>query len=212
MIVGIDGASSDLSLALVEPDGELVAEVAWTTAHRQSAELLPRLAQLMEANGQGWGDVSGLAVGIGPGSFTGLRVAMALAKGVAFTLTRPVLGVPSLEAWLDAEPDATAAVARAGAHDAYRLDRGAAAIVIVDRDGLRSDLRGAVIVAPADVAAAFGLDEAKQPRAGAAIGRRAAARLAVDPGGDDLATLEPIYLRAPRGVTTEQPDGAVRWL
>jgi len=212
VIVGIDGASSDLSLALVEPSGELVAEVAWTTAHRQSAELLPRLAQLMVANGRGWGDVSALAVGIGPGSFTGLRVAMALAKGLAYALTRPVLGVPSLDAWLDAEPDAMAAVARAGARETYRLDRGASAPVIVDRDGLSGDLRGAVIVAPADVAAAFGLDGARQPRAGAAIGRRAAARLADGPGGDDLSTLEPIYLRPPRGMTTEQPEGAVKWL
>lgn len=212
MIIGIDGASSDLSLALVEPDGELVAEVAWTTAHRQSAELLPRLAQLMEANGRRWGDVSALAVGIGPGSFTGLRVAMALAKGLAYALTRPVLGVPSLEAWLDAEPEATAAIARAGARETYRLDRGAPGPVIVDRDGLPGDLRGDVVVAPTDVAAAFGLDGARQPRAGAAIGRRAAGRLAADPRGDDLSTLEPIYLRAPRGVTTEQTEGTVKWL
>ncbi len=212
MIVGIDGASSDLSLALVEPGGELVAEVAWTTAHRQSAELLPRLSLLMHTKGRQWGDVSALGIGIGPGSFTGLRVAMALAKGLAYALARPILGVPSLEAWLDAEPDATAAIARAGARETYRLDRGALEPVIVDRDGLPGDLRGAVVVAPADVAAAFGLAGARQPRAGTAIGRRAAARLAADPRGDDLETLEPIYLRPPRGVTTEQPEGAVKWL
>lgn len=212
MIIGIDGASSDLSLALVERDGELVAEVAWTTAHRQSAELLSRLAQLMDANGRRWSDVSALAVGAGPGSFTGLRVAMAMAKGLAFALERPVVGVPSLEAWLEAEPQALVAVARAGAREAYRLDRGAPEPAIVARDELRGDLGGALVVAPADVAVAFGLDGARQPRAGAAIGRRAAARLAADPRGDDLSTLEPIYLRAPRGVTTEQPEGAVKWL
>ena len=211
MIIGIDGASSDLSLALVEADGELVAEVAWTTEHRQSAELLPHLSALMEANGRRWNDVSALAVGIGPGSFTGLRVAMALAKGMAYALKRPVYGAPSLHAWLDAEPDATHAVARAGAREAYRLDRGATGPVIVDREGLPGDLGGAVVVAPADVAAAFGLGGARGPRAAAAIGRRAVARLAAEPGGDDLETLEPIYLRAPRGVTNEA-EGAVKWL
>jgi tRNA threonylcarbamoyl adenosine modification protein YeaZ len=211
VIIGIDGASSDLSLALVEPDGDLVAEVAWTTAHRQSAELLPHLVGLMNANGRTWSDVAALAIGIGPGSFTGLRVAMALAKGLAYSLDRPIVGVPSLDAWLDAEPTATAAVARAGAREAYWLDRTAPGPVILDREALHPRLGGAVIVAPADVAAAFGLDGARQPRAGAAIGRRAAARLAADPGGDDLEALEPIYLRPPRGVTNEI-EGAVKWL
>lgn len=211
MIIGIDGASSDLSLALVEPGGELVAEAAWTTAHRQSAELLPQLVGLMEANGGRWNDVAALAIGIGPGSFTGLRVAMALAKGLAYSLNRPIVGVPSLDAWLDAEPEATAAVARAGAREAYRLDRGAPGPVILDREALRSELGGALIVAPTDVAAAFGLDGARQPRAGHAIARRAAARLAAEPGGDDLEMLEPIYLRPPRGVTNEV-EGAVKWL
>jgi tRNA threonylcarbamoyl adenosine modification protein YeaZ len=211
VIIGIDGASSDLSIALVEPGGELVAEVAWTTAHRQSAELLPHLAGLMEANARRWSDVTALAIGIGPGSFTGLRVAMALAKGLAYSLNRPILGVPSLDAWLDAEPEATVAVARAGAREAYRLDRAAPGPLIVDLEGLRGNLGGAVVVAPADVAAACGLDGARQPRAGAAIARRAGARLEGEPRGDDLETLEPIYLRAPRGVTNEA-EGAVKWL
>jgi len=211
VIIGIDGASSDLSIALVEPSGELVAEVAWTTAHRQSAELLPHLAGLMGANARRWSDVTALAIGIGPGSFTGLRVAMALAKGLAYSLDRPIVGVPSLNAWLDAEPTATAAVARAGAREVYWLDRTAPGPVILDREALHTGLGGAVIVAPADVAAAFGLDGVRQPRAGAAIGRRAAARLAADPGGDDLETLQPIYLRPPRGVTNEV-EGAVKWL
>ena len=211
MIIGIDGASTDLSLALVERDGELVAEIAWMTAHRQSAELLPRLGQLMDAHGRHWSDVSALAVGVGPGSFTGLRVSMALAKGLAFALDRPVVGVPSLEAWLDADPGATAAIARAGAREAYRLDRGASVPIIADRDLLRGGLDGAVVVAPSDVATAFGLDGSRPPRAGSAIARRAAARLETDPAGDDLEMLEPIYLRAPRGVTTES-QGAVKWL
>lgn len=43
------------------------------------------------------------------------------------------------------------------------------------------------------------------------MARRAAARLAADPGGDDVRTMEPIYLRAPRGVTTAS-EGQVKWL
>ena len=81
-----------------------------------------------------WPAVSALAVGIGPGSFTGLRVGMSVAKGLAVALDRPIIGVPSLPAWLESEPDAAAAVARAGARDAYLLRRGAASPEIVDRD------------------------------------------------------------------------------
>jgi tRNA threonylcarbamoyl adenosine modification protein YeaZ len=199
VIVAIEAASTDLSLALAEPDGTLLGDEAWSSAQRQSAELLPRLLLLLARSDRGLADVTALAVGTGPGSFTGLRVAMALAKGLAAGLRRPVVGVPSLAAWLDAEPDAVAAVARAGAREAYVLVRGSDEIRIVDRDGLPST--PGPIVAASELAAAFGLADARPPRAAGAIATHAAGRLADQPGGDDLETLEPIYLRAPRGVT-----------
>ena len=198
MIVAIDAASTDLSLALAEPDGTLVGDEAWSSAQRQSAELLPRLLQLLERSDTALADVTALAVGTGPGSFTGLRVAMALAKGLAAGLGRPVVGVPTLAAWLEAEPDAAAAVARAGAREAYLLVRGADEIRIVDRGELPS--HPGPMVAAAELAASFELADARPPRAAAVIATRAAGRLTGEPGGDDLRTLEPIYLRAPRGV------------
>ncbi len=197
MIVAIDAASTDLSVALAQPDGTLVDDEAWSSAQRQSAELLPRLLGLLERSRRGLGNVTALAVGTGPGSFTGLRVAMALAKGLAAGLGRPVVGVPSLAAWLDAEPDAVAAVARAGAREAYVLGRDVDEIRIVDRDELSS--RPGPLVAAVELAASFELGDARSPRAAAAIALRAAGRLAGEPRGDDLRTLEPIYLRPPRG-------------
>lgn len=211
MIVAIDGASTDLSLALVEPGGEPVAEDAWSSAQRQSAELLPRLLALLARSGRALGDATAVAVGTGPGSFTGLRVAMALAKGLALGLGRPIVGVPSLEAWLDSEPQAAAAVARAGAREAYVVVRGTTEPVIADRQPLVERLGGRVVVAPAELAEAFGLDGARPPRGALPIARRAIHRLADDPGGDDLGRLEPRYLRAPRGVE-DSSEAAVRWL
>ena len=149
-----------------------------------------------------------MAVGTGPGSFTGLRVAMAIAKGLALGLGRPIVGVPSLPAWLAAEPDAVAALARAGARDAYLLARGETEPRIVDRDELGD---AGVVVAPAELADAFALSDVRSPRGAPAIARSAAERLAQDSAGDDLSLLEPLYLRAPRGVTTESPE-RVRWL
>lgn len=206
MIIGIDAASTDLSLAIAAPDGSLLAEDTWSSAQRQSAELLPRLLALLA--GRSLHDATVIAIGTGPGSFTGLRTSMALAKGLSAGLGIRIVGVPSLPAWLDADPDATASVARAGARDAYLLLRGEDAPRIVDRDALTGS---GTVVAAAEVANAFELADARRPRGAGAIARRAAERLVAHPEGDDLRTLEPMYLRAPRGVAAESAE-RVRWL
>ena len=211
MILAIDGASTDLSIALTTPDGTVIADASWSSAQRQSAELLPRALDLIASADRHVGELTALAVGTGPGSFTGLRVAMSLAKGLAFALDRPIVGVPSLVAWLEQEPNARAAVARAGAREAYVLARGEADPAVVDRDGLGERLAGQAIVAPVELAEAFGLNGAVHPAAAPAMARLAARRLAEDPAGDDLRGLEPTYLRPPRGLPAA-PKGEVRWL
>lgn len=211
MIIAIESASTDLSVALHDGSGQ-VGTTAWTSSRRQSAELLPRLLDLLAAHGRGLGDARGVAVGTGPGSFTGLRVAMALAKGLTLARGIPIVGVPSLAAWLDAVPDADAAVTRAGARDAYVLARGEDAARIVDRDDLGTLVAGRRIVAESELVEAFGLDDAEPPSgAAAAIVRIGHERLARGGDGDDVSRLEPIYLRAPRGAPDE-PAGAVKWL
>lgn len=211
MILAFDGAATDLSVALASADGALVDEVAWTSAQRQSAELLPRAIRLLDAHNASWSDLTAVAAGTGPGSFTGLRVAMALAKGLALGLGRPIVGVPSLTAWLAADPAASAAVARAGAREAYVSQRGDGTVRIVDRDELPALVGDGPVVAAGEVAEAFGLGRAHPPRGAGTIATAAARRLVEDPQGDDLGRLEPIYLRAPRGVTAEA-EATIRWL
>lgn len=211
MIVAIEAASTDLSVALADPDGSIVAVDAWTSSRRQSAELLPRLLALIDANGRRLDQITGIGVGSGPGSFTGLRVAMALGKGLAVGLGRPIVAEPSLVAWLEADPSAELAIARAGARDAYVQARGPSGPRLADREELTKRLDARAVVAPAELADAFGIANARAPRGAVAIARTVAARLADDPRGDDPRTVEPIYLRAPRGAVT-QAEGEVRWL
>jgi tRNA threonylcarbamoyl adenosine modification protein YeaZ len=199
VILAIESASTDVSIALADADGTVRRVDGWSAGQRQSHELLPRIGALLRAEGGTITALTALAVGTGPGSFTGLRVGMSVAKGLAVALERAIVGVPSLPAWLESEPDAAAAVARAGARDAYLLRRGADAPEIVDRDALAEVI--GPYVAPAELMDAFALADAKQPlRAAAAVARQAAVRLRDDPTGDDLSRLEPAYLRAPRGV------------
>ncbi|HEX5040025.1 MAG TPA: tRNA (adenosine(37)-N6)-threonylcarbamoyltransferase complex dimerization subunit type 1 TsaB [Candidatus Limnocylindria bacterium] len=210
MIVAFDGAATDLSVAIAEPDGSLIDDAAWSSAQRQSAELLPRLIELLAAHGREIGSTTGVAVGLGPGSFTGLRVAMALAKGLAFGLGKPLVGIPSLQAWLAAEPSASIALSRAGAREGYLLARDGNGPLIADRDRIEERLATEPVVAPGELALAFGLRNATPPRAAAEMARAAAERLA-NGDADNLARLEPLYLRAPRGLSDETP-GEVRWL
>ena len=201
MIIAIESASGDLSVALAEPDGRQIGDDAWRSAQRQSAELLPRLMGLLARHARRLEETSAGGVGIGPGSFTGLRVGMSLAKGLALALERPIIGIGSLEAWLAAVPEAEVAVARAGAHEAYLVERRAAAPIVVDEAQLAELLASRPAVVPHDVAEAFAVRGARPPAGAAtALARMAAERLALNPAGDDLRRLEPAYLRAPRGV------------
>jgi tRNA threonylcarbamoyladenosine biosynthesis protein TsaB len=211
VIIAFESASTDLSVALHDGSGS-IGDTAWTSARRQSAELFPRLLALLEQRGRVLDEVRGVAVGTGPGSFTGLRVSMALAKGLALARRVPIVGVPSLAAWLEAVPEADAAVARAGARDAYVLARGEAGARIIDRDDLDELLDGRRIVAPTELVDAFELAAADGPYgAAAAVARMAFDRLAASGEGDDLSRIEPIYLRAARGAPEEQA-GSVKWL
>jgi len=96
MLVAIDTATSYASLAL--HDGFRVrAEQTWESPRRHTVELLPRLMRALEQLELGAGHLSGVAVTRGPGSFTGLRVGMAVAKGLALARTLPLIGVPTLD-------------------------------------------------------------------------------------------------------------------
>ena len=79
-------------------DEAIVAEVVEPTTQSHGG-VLPRLVRTaLDRAGVGWDALDGLAVSIGPGSFTGLRIGLGLAKGIAFAGGTPIAAVPTLEA------------------------------------------------------------------------------------------------------------------
>jgi len=96
MLVAIDTTTDIASLALVK-NSVLLAEMTWRTGQNHTVQLLPALERLLKQANVKPADISGVIVAKGPGSFNGLRVGISAAKGLAFSLGVPVIGVNSLE-------------------------------------------------------------------------------------------------------------------
>jgi len=96
MLLAIDTSTDSAGLALVQ-DGRTLAEATWRCGQNHSVELLPRLTQLLQEAKAELKSMSCILVAKGPGSFNGLRVGLSTAKGLAFSLDIPIIGVSSLE-------------------------------------------------------------------------------------------------------------------
>ncbi len=102
MILGFDTSTAASSAAVLLTDGQLVENapsperLAERPAH--ASELLPAITDVMERADVGFGDLDAIAVGVGPGTFTGLRIGIATARALAKANDLPVRGVSSLAA------------------------------------------------------------------------------------------------------------------
>lgn len=101
-IVGFDTSTAATSACVLRSDGEAFESIPEpgrlleSPAHAR--ELLPAVEELMASAGVGWGDVHAVAVGVGPGGFTGLRIGVATARALASAAAIPVHAVSSLAA------------------------------------------------------------------------------------------------------------------
>jgi len=96
LLIAIDTATRWAGLALY--DGETVrAELTWRSRNNHSVELMPALDRMLTQQGVEAGHLSAVAVASGPGSFTGLRIGMSVAKGLAQAQSIPIFGIPTLE-------------------------------------------------------------------------------------------------------------------
>jgi tRNA threonylcarbamoyladenosine biosynthesis protein TsaB len=100
-ILGLDTATATAGIAIVDEHGRVLAEARHATSGR-GADLLVAIDRVCrEAGGSAPREINAIAIGAGPGSFTGLRIGMATAKGIAFAASRPLWAVSSLAALAD---------------------------------------------------------------------------------------------------------------
>jgi tRNA threonylcarbamoyladenosine biosynthesis protein TsaB len=225
-VLGLDTATWTATVGVI--DGErTLAERSRVVSGSHAVTLLPLVEETLSAGGMGLGDVDLIAVSIGPGSFTGVRIALSVAKGLAMAARRPLVGVPTLAALAEAAGGGGVVWpvldARKGELYAAAFARHEHGLAVIRPPMTLSPARllealappcrlvgeGAALVAEdvrARWGAAIGLDPAVAPR-GTVIARLGAARYRTQ-GADDIAVLEPTYVRpseAELGRRTAEP-------
>ena len=95
MLLAIDTSTDTASLALVQ-DKTVLAELTWRAKQNHTTQLLPNLNYLFSITGTDVKSLTGIIIAQGPGSFNGLRVGVSAAKGLAFSLEIPIVGINSL--------------------------------------------------------------------------------------------------------------------
>ena len=202
------------SIALFEDD-VLVAEDSRRVSNAHGESLMPMVSALFDRVGWRPGDIARWGVGIGPGSFTGVRIAVATAKGIALATGAELVGVTSLDAiaqGLGGDGELVVSTVSAGKGELYVQARRGGSVVLspthlpiarvaVEVGVAGSGSRSVVVVGEAAKAvdwSALGSAVVLQtepphdlPHA-SAVGRIAAARAA-----EDADALEPFYVRPP---------------
>jgi len=215
--LGIETATGLCAAALVA-DGQVRAVRAEAMTRGQAERLVPLIQEVLAEAGTGFADIDRFGVTVGPGTFTGLRIGLAAARGLALAADRPLIGITSFEAMVHAQPESARTATLVACIESRRddlyvqafdpalrpladpadvLPHGLAAYL----DGLLGN-RPLILVGDAAARAAAALGDrpgvAVRPATGGAEAV-AVARLAADLPPADIATrpADPFYLRPP---------------
>jgi tRNA threonylcarbamoyladenosine biosynthesis protein TsaB len=217
-ILALDCATTQVVVASGSPDGRIDGLTTWQAGYRHGETLLPAIGRFLGEQNLRRSRLTGIVVGTGPGAFTGLRVGLATAKGLAHGLALPLVGISTGYALLAAAAAGPGAGERtpvllqpAGPADRILVRLGATPIVLPA--GSEPELTPDEVLVAIDLdgrAPDEALERGAIARAGlaAALIRLGAARLAAG-DVDDLAGLVPEYVTLPRGVRAEV--GEVAW-
>lgn len=214
-VLGIDTSASACSAA-VWRDGAVLASARAAMMRGHAEALVPMIEDVMRDAGLGYRDLAAVAVTRGPGAFTGLRIGLATARGLALAAGIPAIGISAFDAVARAVP----AAARAGRNLAVAIDTKRGDVYLQSFDGALAPIGDPRVVRPEDAAAALPAGPLHVTGDGAALLREAlsahAAEIAFDPEplppdavivarlgaaalarGAPLPPPEPLYLRAP---------------
>ena len=212
VILAIDSATTRVVVAVGTIDGTLIDATDWPAGYRHGETLLPAIASLLDRRAITRGKLAAIVVGTGPGAFTGLRVGIASAKGLAHGLGVPIVGISTAEGLLAGAPPDAVLLLPAGPSDRLVVRPGEPARLVLAGElpetGADPDSLVAIDLADRAPAEAVARGEAARARLGGALIALGASRLAAG-AVDDLARLVPEYVTLPRGVRAEA--GEVSW-
>lgn len=103
MLLALDTSTRTTGVALYDGT-QVLAENLWVSRDYHTVELAPAVAETLAKSGIEASELDALVVALGPGSFTGLRIGLALAKGMALAHHLPLIGVPTLDVLAAAQP------------------------------------------------------------------------------------------------------------
>jgi tRNA threonylcarbamoyl adenosine modification protein YeaZ len=219
-ILVIDTATTRVVIATGTPSGVADGLSTWTAGYRHGETLLPSIGRFLGEQNIRRSRLTGIVVGTGPGAFTGLRVGIATAKGLAHGLGIPLVGVSTAEALIEAFEEAeghdapTVLMLPAGPNDRLVVRAGTRPVPLPA--GEEPDLAPGERLVAVDLdgrapEAAVARGETARAGLGQALLRAGAAKLAAaaGPPTSELETLVPDYVTLPRGVRAT--SGTVEW-
>lgn len=103
MLLALDTSTQTCGIALYD-DPVVIGEMMWRSSNHHTVELAPAVAELLKRCALTPSDLKCLAVALGPGSFTSLRISLAFAKGLALSLSIPIIGIPTFEYQAASQP------------------------------------------------------------------------------------------------------------
>ncbi len=212
-LLAIDTATTRVVIATGTPAGVVDGVSTWTAGYRHGETLLPAIGRFLGEQDIRRSGLVGLVVGTGPGAFTGLRVGIATAKGLAHGLAIPLVGVSTGEALIAGSGvDRAVLLLPAGPSDRLVVRAGQPPIPLPA--GTEPDLAADEVLVALDLAGrapddALARGEAAHAGLGAALLALGATRLAEPGMVSELETLVPEYVTLPRGVRAS--GGTVEW-
>ncbi len=103
MLLSLDTSTRTAGVALYD-GSQVAAEMSWTSRDYHTSDLVPVVQQALARTGITAASLQAIGVALGPGSFTGLRIGLAVAKGMALARRIPLVGIPTLDVLAAAQP------------------------------------------------------------------------------------------------------------